>query len=190
MSGMNDLRAVGRRRRAGDASTRLLCVGVVACLLGGAQHVARGQTPVPAGPPVTPAAAPPAPEYHPSMGDLMTMAVQPRHTKLGLAGARKNWSYAAYELSELRNAFARIGRTIPKYQSIDAAAVLTAMTNAPLDALQQSITDASPTRFAAAYEQLTNACNSCHRSQNHEAVVIQVPKEAMYPDQNFRPVGQ
>ena len=29
-------------------------------------------------------------DYHPSMGDLMTMAVQPRHIKLGLAGQQKN----------------------------------------------------------------------------------------------------
>ncbi len=36
--------------------------------------------------------APPTPDYHPSMGDLMTMAIQPRHTKLGLAGQHKNWT--------------------------------------------------------------------------------------------------
>jgi hypothetical protein len=39
--------------------------------------------------------------YRPGLGDLMTMTVQPRHTKLGLAGQEKNWTYAAYELHEL-----------------------------------------------------------------------------------------
>jgi hypothetical protein len=35
----------------------------------------------------------------------MTMTVQPRHTKLGLAGREGNWPYAAYELHELQEAF-------------------------------------------------------------------------------------
>lgn len=38
-------------------------------------------TPASSAPSVTP-----MPDYHPSLGDLMTMAIQPRHTKLGLAG--------------------------------------------------------------------------------------------------------
>ena len=39
-----------------------------------------------------PATAPQA--YRPGLGDLMTMTVQPRHIKLGLAGQEKNWPYA------------------------------------------------------------------------------------------------
>src|SRR4029077_3507929 len=80
----------------------------------------------------SPAPAAPQPEYHPSMGDLMTMAIQPRHTKLGIAGRQKNWGYAAYELSELRNAFARVGRTIPIYRTTDTAALIDGMTREPL----------------------------------------------------------
>jgi len=72
--------------------------------------------------------APPVPDYHPSMGDLMTMAVQPRHIKLALAGREKNWKYAEYELSELRNAFTRIGRTIPVYRTADVPALIGALT--------------------------------------------------------------
>src|SRR5665213_4148023 len=57
--------------------------------------------------PGAPAAAAPQPDYHPSLGDLMTMAVQPRHTKLGIAGRERDWAYVTYESSELRNAPAR-----------------------------------------------------------------------------------
>ena len=121
------------------------------------------------------------------MGDLMTMAVQPRHIKLGLAGKEQNWAYAAYELSELRNAFARIARTIPKYQSVDTAEMAAAVTKAPLEALQQAISMTNPSKFAAAYEQLTRACNACHQSLNHAAVVIKAPDGTMFPDQDFRP---
>src|ERR1700744_4490703 len=52
----------------------------------------------------TPAAANPQPDYHPSMGDLMTMAIQPRHTKLWHSGHNGNCGYAEDELSERRNA--------------------------------------------------------------------------------------
>ena len=63
-----------------------------------------------------------------SLGDLMTMAIQPRHTKLGLAGQERNWPYAQYELSELRNAFARVARTIPINRKIDMEAVFGSLT--------------------------------------------------------------
>ena len=126
-------------------------------------------------------------DYHPSMGDLMTMAVQPRHIKLGLAGQNRNWEYAEYELSELRNAFARVARTIPRYQSTDMALFMTAMTQAPLDALEQAVKGRNASQFTAAYTQLTQNCNACHVSLKHAPVVIKVPDAGFYPDQDFRP---
>jgi uncharacterized membrane protein len=121
------------------------------------------------------------------MGDLMTMTVQPRHIKLGLAGKQQNWVYAKYELSELRNAFGRVARTIPKYQSIDTAALTTAIMQAPLKTLEQAIEANSAMQFTEAYSRLTEACNACHRNRNHAAVVIKVPEGAMFPDQKFQP---
>ena len=135
------------------------------------------------------AAAPAAsasPDYHPSLGDLMTMAVQPRHIKLGLAGQERNWPYAQYELSELRNAFARVGRTIPVYRTIDMAAVIGALTTDPLKAVEQAIHAQDARQFKVAYAALTTACNACHLSQDHAAVVIRVPSANPYPDQDFR----
>jgi hypothetical protein len=150
---------------------------------------AGAQTPAPNAAPSPP---PPTaqPDYHPSMGDLMTMSGQPRHIKLGLAGQQRNWIYAGYELSELRNAFARIVRTIPKYQSVDTAQTMTAVTQAPLDALAQAIQASNASEFARAYKQLTRGCNACHQSLNHAAVVIKVPHAPMFPDQDFRPRAQ
>jgi hypothetical protein len=136
-----------------------------------------------------PAPSPPAatPDYHPSMGDLMTMAVQPRHIKLGLAGKERNWMYASYELSELRNAFTRIARTIPQYQNTDMASLITAVTDPPLDTLKRAIDARSERQFVRAYQQLTTTCNACHKTLNHAAVVIRVPTAESYPDQEFRP---
>jgi hypothetical protein len=127
------------------------------------------------------------PDYHPSMGDLMTMAVQPRHSKLGLAGQNKNWVYATYELSELRNAFARIGRTIPTYQNTDVPALFATMTQTPLAEVEDAIKAGDPGRFKRAYATLTATCNACHQSQSHAMVVIKTPSASMYPDQEFKP---
>jgi hypothetical protein len=127
------------------------------------------------------------PDYHPSMGDLMTMAIQPRHIKLYYAGDRQNWSYAGYELGELRNAFARITHTIPQYHALDTASLTAAVTQAPLDALAGAIKARSPEQFAVAYVQLTQSCNACHQSLNHAEVVIKVPAPGMFSDQEFQP---
>jgi hypothetical protein len=128
----------------------------------------------------------PTPDYHPSLGDLMTMAIQPRHTKLRLAGQAGNWPYALYELSELRNAFARVARTIPIYRNIDMAAVTGALTTEPLKAVEQAINAQDVGQFKTAYAGLTTACNACHLSQDHAPVVIRVPSTNPYPDQDFR----
>ena len=42
-------------------------------------------------------------------------------------------------------------------------------------------------KFAEGYRQLTDACNACHQAALQTPIVIQDPKEAMFPDQDFRP---
>lgn len=125
------------------------------------------------------------PDYHPSLGDLMTMAVQPRHIKLGLAGRARNWSYLTYEASELRNAFNRVARTVPSYRNQDMAGMVAANIKEPLDHMDAAIKARDGRRFDAAYAEVTHACNSCHQGLGHPEVVIQLPQASMYPDQNF-----
>jgi hypothetical protein len=166
-------------------STSMTPVAAIASMLMAFSTVGSAQTlprPAASSAPI----ANPTPDYHPSLGDLMTMAVQPRHTKLGLAGQEGNWPYALYELSELRNAFARVARTIPVYRNIDLAAVTGALTTEPLKAVEQAIQARDAGQFKAAYAQLTTACNACHLSQDHAPVVIRVPTTNPYPDQDFR----
>ena len=125
------------------------------------------------------------PDYHPSLGDLMTMAVQPRHIKLGLAGQARDWSYLTYEASELRNAFNRIARTVPTYRANDMAAMVAANITDPLDQLDAAIKARDGRRFDAAYRQVTHACNTCHQGLGHPEVVIQSPQASVYPDQDL-----
>src|SRR5258708_39719537 len=84
--------------------------------------------------PAAAAAQTPAP-YQPGLGDLMTMTVQPRHLKLGLAGQEKNWPYAAYEGHELEEAFERVAKQVPKWREGDIAPLTAAPAKAPLDDL-------------------------------------------------------
>jgi hypothetical protein len=144
------------------------------------------QTPVPGTPAAPPTAVLAQPEYHPSLGDLMTMAVQPRHVKLGVAGKEKNWAYAKYELSELRNAFARVARTIPVYRNADLGTLMTALTTEPLKNVEDAIAASDAEKFKVAYAKLTSTCNACHLSQDHPMVVIRVPDAMAFPDQDFR----
>lgn len=134
-------------------------------------------------------AQPAQPDYHPSLGDLMTMAVQPRHIKLGLAGRARQWTYLAYEASELRNAFNRVARTVPSYRNSDMAAMVASNIKEPLDRLDEAIKARDGHRFDSAYAAVTHACNSCHEGLGHPEVVIKSPRASMYPDQDLGDLG-
>lgn len=138
-------------------------------------------TPAPSALTATPTPAP----YSPSMSDLMNIGVQPRHIKLWLAGKQQNWAYATYELDELRNAFTRVGRTIPVYRTLDIPTITTAFTKSSLDALDAAIKGHDSKAFNTAYRQLTDSCNACHQGAQHDMVVIKVPDTNAYADQEF-----
>ena len=129
---------------------------------------------------------PSLPSYRPGLGDLMTMTVQPRHTKLGLAGREKNWPYAAYELHELEESFERAARVWPRWRTFAVAETMQAVTKEPMTDLSEAIKNADAGRFTEAYGKLTEACNLCHQSAERGMIVIQVPGASSFPDQNFR----
>jgi hypothetical protein len=125
------------------------------------------------------------PTYRPGLGDLMTATVQPRHTKLAFAGRERNWTYAAYELRELEEAFDRLAVQWPQWQRVRIAELVETMIRDPLYELGLAIGDKNEARYAAAYGKLTEACNACHQAAKRPFVVIREPKENPYPDQDF-----
>jgi hypothetical protein len=131
-------------------------------------------------------APPPQPSYRPGLGDLMTATVQPRHIKLGLAGREKNWTYADYELHELQEAFERAASVWPKWRNVPVAEMIQFNTKDPIAALDQAIKAKDAEKFAAAYKQLTEACDTCHQGAGRAMIVIHVPDAAAFPDQDFR----
>ena len=117
----------------------------------------------------------------------MTAFVQPRHIKLGLAGAENNWPYAAYELDQLRETFADIAEILPKYRDLSIPEMITTTVKEPLAALDRAIKAEDGNQFASAYGQLTAACNACHRSYDRAVIVMQPATANIFPDQEFRP---
>jgi len=59
-----------------------------------------------------------------ALGDLMTAFVQPRHIKIGLAGAERNWPYAAYELDQLRET-PDVAEILPNYRDLSIPDMIT-----------------------------------------------------------------
>ena len=126
--------------------------------------------------------------YHPGLGDLMTAFVQPRHIKLGLAGAAQNWAYAAYELGELRETFENVGKLVPKHGGLAIPPAIASTVTPPMTALAAAIKAKDAAAFAKGYAELTAGCNACHQSADHPMIVIQAPTgTAVFPDQDFRP---
>lgn len=155
-----------------------IAFGLIALAVGLTPLVAVSQTPPPA-----------SAAYQPGLGDLMTMAVQPRHLKIGLAGQQRNWTYAAYEVHELEEALERVAKVWPKWRDVDVAGLIKGSTESSIDALEQAIKAKDAARFDEAYGQLTAACNACHQSSKVGFITIQIPRSSPFANQDFRPVA-
>ena len=148
--------------------------------------VARSQTPQPAAPPnAAPAGGAAAAPYVMTMGDMMNTLIQPRHTKLGLAGKAENWALAAYAATEIRQAFAGIAKAQPKFAGMPVGTLVEVAINPPMKAVDDAIKQQDTQQFAKAYDQLTQGCNACHIELNHPYVVIRTPDASAFPDQDF-----
>jgi hypothetical protein len=121
------------------------------------------------------------------MADLMNIGVLSRHEKLGLGGQARNWKYSAYELRELRGAFARIARTAPAHEGWDTKAMFDAMIMTPLKNVEDAIKAGDGRAFDRQYVALTAACNACHTAMGRDYIVIKVPRANAYPNQDFTP---
>ena len=133
-----------------------------------------------------PQAPAPAP-YNPGTGDLMNMIVQPHHIKLWLAGKEANWALAEYEAKEVRSALANVAKARPVLRNQPVAELIKTFTGGPFEAIDAAVQDHDAAKFAAAYASLNGGCNGCHTALNQPQVVIKVPEQPFYPDQDFRP---
>ena len=115
----------------------------------------------------------------------MIATIQPRHVRLWIAARSGGWSFAAYELGNLKGAFDRLGRAHPTEHEIPLQEMISSVTAQPFVDLRKAIELKDQVAFSKAYDDLTSACNSCHQATNHGVVVIRTPTELSVSDQNF-----
>jgi hypothetical protein len=125
--------------------------------------------------------------FQPGMGALMSMLIQSRHAKLGLAGKAENWALAAYALRELKQGFAVVAKAVPRFRGRSVAEQFDSAVGQPITLVDFAIKLRYPGQFNEAYGQLTAGCNACHASNEHPFVVIKAPELSPFPDQDFAP---
>jgi hypothetical protein len=137
--------------------------------------------------PMGDANAEPAP-FNPQMSALMSMLIQPRHAKLGLAGKDENWPLAGYAFKELKQGFLVISRAVPRWKGLPVPDLFDAAMTQPLALLDFAIKAGEPRQFTEAYARVTAGCNACHATADHAFIVIKPPDSAAaFPNQDFQP---
>ncbi|HXW23321.1 MAG TPA: hypothetical protein VEK73_01120 [Xanthobacteraceae bacterium] len=124
--------------------------------------------------------------YASGLGELMSLQ-QMRHLKLWLAGAAKNWPLADYELDELKEGFDDLIKFFPTKDDMPVGDMAAGTAVPTLPEIKRAIDARDDAKFAAAFDQLTAACNSCHAAANHGFIVIQRPAASPYANQSFAP---
>jgi hypothetical protein len=113
-----------------------------------------------------------------------------RHAKIWFAGQAQNWPLVDYELDELQEGFDDVVKFHPTHKDapLPLSALVPKMMDAPIKDLRQAAKARDLTAFAAAYDALTAACNSCHEATNFGFNVVQRPTQASwFGNQNFAP---
>jgi hypothetical protein len=114
--------------------------------------------------------------FVPGLGELMSLQ-QMRHTKLWFAGEAGNWQLASYEIDELEEGFDDIVRLHPTHKDSPVAPkdAIPAMVRPPLARLRQAVDAHDRDAFRAAFDGLTQQCNSCHQATNFAFNRVQRP---------------
>jgi hypothetical protein len=124
--------------------------------------------------------------YQPGLGEIMTLT-QMRHSKLWFAGKARNWDLAAYELDELKEGFDDAVKLYPTHDNVPVGPMITSIMTNVVAALGKTIEAHDQKKFAAAFDGLTSACNSCHQAANKGFIMIMRPGTSPYTNQSFAP---
>jgi hypothetical protein len=125
--------------------------------------------------------------YEPGLGEFMT-AIQLRHAKLWFAGKSNNWDLAAYEIDEIKEGLEDAARLHSTFDGVPVAEMIKTIINPRLERLEKAIERKNSAQFIAAFDELTDGCNSCHAGASKPFIRIQRPSEPPLTNQNFAPV--
>ena len=87
----------------------------------------------------------------PTMGDLMSILIQPRHVKLWLAGHQENWPLAGYALKEIKQSFARIAAGMPQHNGAPVADLIETAMGSRSGSIDFAIKAGEPRQFTEQY---------------------------------------
>ncbi len=115
--------------------------------------------------------------YAPRIGEIMALQ-QIRHIKLWFAGRSGDWPLADYEVDALKQGFEDVNKQIGG-DTVEQAV------GAAVSAIDKAIDAKDRAAFTEAFDRLSAGCNGCHRSLDHDFIVIQRPALLPYTDQSF-----
>jgi hypothetical protein len=124
---------------------------------------------------------------YPTVADLMNALIQPRHAKLGLAGAQQNWPLAAFAVHELKQSFDNIAKIHTTYRGLSVPDMIDSTIGEPIHGVFLAIQAKDAKKFADSYGKLTAGCNNCHEATNNPFIVIKTPDRSEFPNQDFAP---
>ena len=119
--------------------------------------------------------------YAPRLADIMGVT-QLRHLKLWYAGKDKNWGLAEYELGQIKESFQDAMTYYPGLPASD----MTTMAK-PASDIGNAIRAKNDGMFVQAFQEITAACNACHRAQGYDYIAIKVPTSSPFSNQSFAP---
>jgi len=135
----------------------LMAFGALAAVVGMATLIGPG---VAQQPPQEPRAADMEPQpFNPQLSALMSMIIQPRHAKLGLAGKAENWALASYYFKELKLGFTVVSKAVPRWKGLPVPDLFDAAVGPTFAVLDFAIKAGEPRQFKESYEKLTQGCN-------------------------------
>lgn len=129
--------------------------------------------------------------YHPELGEQM-LILQIRHARLWYSGQAQNWTLAAFELQEIKEAFDAVVEQNAEhaiFQPQRLADILPAMTKAPIMALRDAIDHGSKAEFEKTFDGLSATCNGCHKAAGTDFLVIQRPTAPLLDNLRTAPVA-
>lgn len=120
--------------------------------------------------------------YKPGLGEFM-LGIQLHHAKLWFAGQNKNWKLADFEVKEIGEALDDIKKYCTDRPEVKSIHIIDPAINSINEAIKQKDLQL----FKKGFVDLTNNCNNCHRTTQHEFNVVTIPTALPVVNQDFKP---
>ena len=124
--------------------------------------------------------------YVPGLEQFMNVILI-EHNKLWFAAKARNWPLAEYQLGEIKEIMGDVQDLVPTFKNLPLADMLDAFITKEIAALEKSIEAKDYKAYAVGYDNLTAACNACHKGTENGFVVIKRPSQPAFTNQDYEP---